>query len=49
MNVYLDIDGVQLANDLNAAHHVYEFLEVALQNTTFWLTTHCNGDVNTEV
>lgn len=49
MNVYLDIDGVLLANDLNAARHVYEFLEVATQNPTFWLTTHCKGDASTAI
>jgi hypothetical protein len=49
MNVYLDIDGVLLANDLNAAEHVYEFLKVATQNPTFWLTTHCKGDAMTAV
>ncbi len=49
MNVYLDIDGVLLANDLNAANHVYEFLQVATQNPTFWLTTHCKGDASTAV
>lgn len=49
MNVYLDIDGVLLANDLNPANHVYEFLKVATQNPTFWLTTHCRGDVSTVI
>ncbi len=49
MNVYLDIDGVLLANDLNASKHVYEFLKVATQNPTFWLTTHCKGDSMTAI
>lgn len=49
MNVYLDIDGVLLANDLNYANHVYEFLQVATQNPTYWLTTHCRGDARTAI
>lgn len=52
MNVYLDIDGVLLANDLNPANHVSEFLKVVLErypNSTFWLTTHCQGDPNTPI
>lgn len=47
MNVYLDIDGVLLANDLNPANYANEFLRHVLKeypDTTFWLTTHCNGD-----
>jgi hypothetical protein len=27
MNIYLDIDGVILANDKNGANYVHEFLE----------------------
>lgn len=47
-NVYLDIDGVLLANDLNAAKHVHEFLEkVTSNNEVYWLTTHCRGDAST--
>jgi hypothetical protein len=47
-NVYLDIDGVLLANDLNAAKHVHEFLEKVTSNhDVFWLTTHCKGDAST--
>jgi hypothetical protein len=46
--VYLDIDGVLLANDLNAAKHVHEFLEKVTGNyDTYWLTTHCQGDAST--
>lgn len=47
MNVYLDIDGVLLANDLNPANHASEFLQFVLDkypDTTYWLTTHCQGD-----
>jgi hypothetical protein len=47
MNVYLDIDGVLLANDLNATNHVHEFLKVSSQYTMYWLTTHCQGDAST--
>jgi hypothetical protein len=47
MNIYLDIDGVLLANDLNAANYANDFLRYVLNkfpDTTYWLTTHCNGD-----
>lgn len=47
-NIYLDIDGVLLANDREPALHVKEFLEYVLgrfPDTTYWLTTHCiHGD-----
>lgn len=47
MNIYLDIDGVLLANDLNAANYANEFLRHVLTKypvSTYWLTTHCQGD-----
>lgn len=47
MNIYLDIDGVLLANDLNPANYANEFLRKVLSeypDSTYWLTTHCNGD-----
>ncbi len=47
MNIYLDIDGVLLANDLHAALYANEFLRKILKEypeSTFWLTTHCQGD-----
>lgn len=47
MNIYLDIDGVLLANNLNPANYASDFLEFILTrypDTTYWLTTHCNGD-----
>lgn len=47
MNIYLDIDGVLLANDLNPANHANEFLRYILEkypDSTYWLTTHCQGD-----
>jgi hypothetical protein len=50
MNVYLDIDGVLLANDYNAANHIHEFLQlVTSRYPTYWLTTHCKGDATTAV
>ncbi|GAC1502554.1 MAG: hypothetical protein NVS1B10_07360 [Candidatus Saccharimonadales bacterium] len=48
MNIYLDVDGVILANDTNAALYADEFLQTILSkfpDTTYWLTTHCwKGD-----
>lgn len=49
MNIYLDIDGVIVANDNNAANYSAEFIEYVLTNypdTTYWLTTHCQGDAS---
>ena len=43
MNVYLDIDGVLLANENNAANYADEFLQAVLSaypESTYWLTTH---------
>ena len=43
MNIYLDIDGVLLANETHAANYADEFLQVVLEkypDTTYWLTTH---------
>ena len=48
-NIYLDIDGVLLANDLTPANYAKEFLATVLERypyTTYWLTTHCNGDAS---
>ena len=52
MNIYLDIDGVLLANDLNPANHANEFLRYILEkypDSTYWLTTHCQGDPNVPI
>lgn len=52
MNIYLDIDGVLLANDLNPANGAAEFLECILTkypDSTYWLTTHCQGDATVSV
>lgn len=43
MNVYLDIDGVLLVNENNAANYADEFLQAVLAaypDSTYWLTTH---------
>lgn len=49
INIYLDIDGVLLANELNPAKHAPEFIEYVLTNypeSTYWLTTHCQGNAD---
>lgn len=51
-NIYLDIDGVLLANENYAALHAKEFLARVLEkypDTTYWLTTHCQGDSETPI
>ena len=45
MNIYLDIDGVILANDLQKAKHSEEFIKfITDTHDVYWLTTHCKGD-----
>lgn len=45
MNIYLDIDGVILANELQPAKYAKEFLKFITDNyEVYWLTTHCKGD-----
>lgn len=47
MNIYLDIDGVILANEKQPAKHAKEFLKYITDNhTVYWLTTHCKGDAD---
>lgn len=49
IDIYLDIDGVLLANDAQPANHAPEFIAYVLKhypNTTYWLTTHCSGDAH---
>lgn len=50
-NIYLDIDGVLLANENNAAQYADEFLQAILEkypDSTYWLTTHnWNGENRT--
>ncbi len=42
MNVYLDIDGVLLANEENLAIGAAEFIKYAVEHfDVYWLTTHC--------
>lgn len=43
MNVYLDIDGVLLANESHAAKYADELIQAVLKeypDSTYWLTTH---------
>lgn len=52
MNIYLDIDGVLLANEENAANHVHEFLQLVSERfpeSTYWLTTHCRGNAKNAI
>ncbi len=52
LNIYLDIDGVLIANERNPARYASEFLSYVLEhypNTTYWLTTHCKGDAMTPI
>jgi len=50
MNIYLDIDGVLLANEKSSSNFANEFITyVVSRYPTFWLTTHCwQGDNHTE-
>lgn len=42
MNIYVDIDGVLLANEENLAIGVAEFIKYAADNfDVYWLATHC--------
>lgn len=44
MNIYLDIDGVLLANENALAEDAEDFLKAVLKkcpDSTYWLTTHC--------
>jgi len=45
MNIYIDIDGVILTNDLRPAKNLKKFLNYILRkHDVFWLTTHCKSD-----
>lgn len=47
MNIYLDIDGVILANDKNPAKGADRFIKYVVENyPTYWLTTHCKDEDN---
>ena len=46
-NIYLDIDGVILANDANPAKYADEFIKhIVTNHSVFWLTTHCRQKEN---
>jgi len=49
--IYLDVDGVILANEQHAANYADAFLHHIIQNyPTTWLTTHCmNNDPETVI
>lgn len=53
MDIYLDIDGVLLSNtEPKPANHASEFIAYILKNypdSTYWLTTHCQGDAEKPV
>lgn len=48
MNLYIDIDGVLLANDKQAALHVDEFVRALIESgqKLNWLTTWCRDDTS---
>jgi hypothetical protein len=49
-NVYLDIDGVILANETHLANYANEFVKFLVDNfDVYWLTTHCKGDATVPV
>lgn len=46
-NIYLDIDGVLLANEANPAKYADEFIKRVVSSfPTYWLTTHCRQGEN---
>lgn len=48
--IYLDIDGVLLANEQHAANHADDFIRyIATNYPVYWLTTHCKGDAEVPV
>ena len=50
MNIYLDVNGVLLQQDLAPAIGVMDFLQRALKNNdVYWLTSHCKGDTGTVI
>jgi hypothetical protein len=51
-NIYLDIDGVLLSDETTLANHANEFLRKVLTDypdSTYWLTTHCQGDATAPI
>ena len=52
MNIYLDVDGVLIAKDSKLANYANEFIKYILANypnSTYWLTTRCQGDAGRPV
>ena len=52
MDIYLDIDGVLIPHDVRASNYADEFLQYVLTNypdTTYWLTTHVQGDASVPI
>jgi hypothetical protein len=48
--IYLDIDGVLLANELNPANRAKDFIRYVVSNyPVYWLTTHCQGDASVPI
>jgi hypothetical protein len=46
-NIYLDIDGVILANDKQQARFADQFIKHVVTNyRVYWLTTHCRKNFN---
>lgn len=46
-NIYLDIDGVLLANESNPAKYADKFIKRVVSSfPTYWLTTHCRQGEN---
>lgn len=47
VNIYTDIDGVLLANELNPSNFADEFIAyIVNKHPTYWLTTHCRQKEN---
>jgi hypothetical protein len=45
MRIYIDIDGVLLANEENPALYAEKLIHYLADNhDVYWLTTHCRGD-----
>lgn len=50
INVYLDVDGVLLANENNVALGADDLIQfVVPRYNVYWLTTHCHGDASIPV
>lgn len=52
MNIYLDIDGVLLPHEERASNYADAFLQYVLTHypdSTYWLTTHVQGDASVPI